>query len=457
MKECAPAARTPSLNFIKMKMKIAIIGGGVSGLSLAYYLESKKIDFVLFEKEKNLGGNAYTRKAIHNGKVKYVDMAVNDFNPHTYVRLMHLLEKTGSLTGRVNVDTTFYSSGRFLFRESDLQNTALGAEIRRFKYEAVEVLRDRKYYRYSVIDYFEEKGYSDEFLNQYLYPRIQGLFFYPPGGMSALPVRFLMNFYALQGGFKYRSEPAATRFNFKGGAGAWIANLARQIPAEKIITGEIPKIERTANGFRVKNARNEVMADKLAFACHADDLCKSYGDILTPEQLAILSRIKYAKMISVAHCDTSYLPVSKSDFSAYNCHVKDPADPGNEYTITYNCNEHQNPTYGGKNSSCDCDYFFVTVNPQKKIGDKYILRDKHGEPLVKEFRRNICDFDLLRAQRELLLQQGIDGIYFTGGYTNGIGLHENCLQQSFEIAEVLHRLQRKPALILALSNSDAAA
>ncbi|MCB0619531.1 MAG: FAD-dependent oxidoreductase, partial [Saprospiraceae bacterium] len=41
-------------------MKIAIIGGGVSGLSLAYHLESQKIDFVLFEKEKQLGGNAHT-------------------------------------------------------------------------------------------------------------------------------------------------------------------------------------------------------------------------------------------------------------------------------------------------------------------------------------------------------------------------------------------------------------
>ena len=114
---------------------------------------------------------------------------------------------------------------------SELKNGELGAEIRRFQYEACEVLRDRQYRRYSVKEYFEEKGYSDRFLQQYLYPRIQGLFFYPPGGVSALPVQFVMNFYALQGGYKQGSAPAAVRFNFKGGAGAWIANLARQIPA----------------------------------------------------------------------------------------------------------------------------------------------------------------------------------------------------------------------------------
>ncbi|TNE60448.1 MAG: FAD-dependent oxidoreductase, partial [Bacteroidetes bacterium] len=107
------------------KMKIAIIGGGVSGLSLAYSLESKGIDFMLFEKEKSLGGNACTRQTEHNGRQKHVDMAVNDFNPDTYHRLTELLDKTGSPTGRVNVNTTFFSSDHFLFRESDLTGTGL--------------------------------------------------------------------------------------------------------------------------------------------------------------------------------------------------------------------------------------------------------------------------------------------------------------------------------------------
>ena len=64
-------------------MKIAIIGGGVSGLSLAHFLHSKNIDFILFERERRLGGNAHTRRVIHNNKKKWVDLAVNDFNPGT--------------------------------------------------------------------------------------------------------------------------------------------------------------------------------------------------------------------------------------------------------------------------------------------------------------------------------------------------------------------------------------
>ena len=41
------------------KLKIAIIGSGISGLSAAYYL-SKKHHVDLFEKQDHFGGHSYT-------------------------------------------------------------------------------------------------------------------------------------------------------------------------------------------------------------------------------------------------------------------------------------------------------------------------------------------------------------------------------------------------------------
>jgi len=145
-------------------------------------------------------------------------------------------------------------------------------------------------------------------------------------------------------------------------------------------------------------------------------------------------------MLSIAHCDPTFLPVNKNDFSAYNCLVNDALKTENtNYTITYNCNEHQNLTNGGDNIGSYDDCFFVTVNPSKKIEDKYIIKDTAGVALQKEFSRNVCDFELLRAQKRLKFHQGEGNLYFIGGYTNGIGLHENCLNQSLKIAEAIDK------------------
>lgn len=56
----------------KTKKKIAIIGGGIAGLTAAYLLNSK-YDITLFEKEDRLGGNAYTHRT---GTGETLDIAV---------------------------------------------------------------------------------------------------------------------------------------------------------------------------------------------------------------------------------------------------------------------------------------------------------------------------------------------------------------------------------------------
>ncbi|WP_444677953.1 FAD-dependent oxidoreductase [Halomonas sp. E19] len=77
-------------------LRIAIIGGGVSGLSLAYYLQklgresARQIEVTLFERKASLGGNAETvwvdlgnRRLPGKPNTPYrrwADLGVNDVN-----------------------------------------------------------------------------------------------------------------------------------------------------------------------------------------------------------------------------------------------------------------------------------------------------------------------------------------------------------------------------------------
>ena len=74
--------------------KIAIIGGGIGGLTAAYLLHGRH-DITLFEKSNRLGGNAYTHK-LKTGEG--ADIAVAAFGKAGYPNFYRLLDELGIKT-----------------------------------------------------------------------------------------------------------------------------------------------------------------------------------------------------------------------------------------------------------------------------------------------------------------------------------------------------------------------
>ena len=71
-----------------MQEKIAIVGGGIAGLTAAYLL-NKKYDITLFEKSGRIGGNAYTHRTKDGIEV---DIAVAAFGKAGYKNFYRMLD-----------------------------------------------------------------------------------------------------------------------------------------------------------------------------------------------------------------------------------------------------------------------------------------------------------------------------------------------------------------------------
>jgi hypothetical protein len=97
-----------------MSFHIAIVGGGVSGLSAAYYLQQhalqsgQALDITVYERKPQFGGNADTVVVElgqwQNGQgapvkpfIRWADLGVNDVNLATYVKLEALMKDIGYL------------------------------------------------------------------------------------------------------------------------------------------------------------------------------------------------------------------------------------------------------------------------------------------------------------------------------------------------------------------------
>ncbi|MEO7495481.1 MAG: FAD-dependent oxidoreductase [Massilia sp.] len=106
-------------------LRVAIIGGGVSGLSTAYYLQkaaatsARQLQIDLYERKATLGGNADTvvvdlgnyidGKGVPHAYLRWADLGVNDVNLATYVKLKAIMQEIGYLDKMKPLqDTTSY-------------------------------------------------------------------------------------------------------------------------------------------------------------------------------------------------------------------------------------------------------------------------------------------------------------------------------------------------------------
>ncbi|MDE9449583.1 FAD-dependent oxidoreductase [Aliiroseovarius sp. Z3] len=413
------------------RRKIAIVGGGISGLSAAYYL-SPNHDVTIYEAAPRLGGHARTVMAGKNGD-QPVDTGFIVFNYVTYPYLTRLFRELNvpvmksEMSFGASIDDGWLEYGlnnlkcitaqkRNLLRP---QFYKMIADILRFGKRAEAAAQDDEK---TIAELVDELGLGQWFRNNYLMPMCGAIWSTPLTEVDQFPAKSLVQFFrnhALLAGLGEHQW-----WTVKGGSVEYVTRLEAVLRTRGVdirLGAPVMRIARMPYGVTVQSAGGEDKGyDDIILACHSDQALAMLGDGATEPEASALDRIRYQPNKAVLHCDASQMPKRRAAWSSWAYRSQDGA-----IGVTYWMNKLQNIP--------EDDPLFVTLNPSTPIA-----ADKIYDEVT--FAHPVFDKAALRAQQELRAMQGLNRTWFAGAYHRH-GFHEDGIASAMRIVRMINQDQ----------------
>jgi len=377
-------------------MKIAIIGGGISGLVSAYLLHGDH-EVTVFEANDYIGGHTHTVDVEREGNHYSVDTGFIVFNEKTYPNFVKLLGRLGvdyqpsrmtfsfrsQLEGREysahNLNTIFGQRRNLL----DPSFYAMVRDILRLRGEFTRLIEQAGDER-PLLPYLRTRGYSKRFLDFFIVPMAAAIWSADPGSVEEFPLRTFARFFLNHGILEVKNP-----FEWKvitGGSARYVEKLTASFRDRIRLKASIRSVTRHADSVDVFPVSGPAERfDHMVLACHSDQALSLLADP-TPAEREVLGAIPYQENLTVLHTDTSVLPERRNLWASWNYLV--PRTGTGRAVLTYDMNILQ--------SLASADEFCVTLNlpdgiaEQKKIGSyvyhhpQYSLaapaaQQRHGE------------------------------------------------------------------------------
>jgi uncharacterized protein len=408
-------------------MRIAIIGGGISGMTAAHLL-SRDHDVTLFESDARIGGHTHTVTVnLPGGRSYAVDTGFIVFNATTYPNFMRLLqrlgvpwqpsdmsfsvqcERTGLLFSPKNLDALFVQR-RNLLRPGFYRMLADAQRFRRAARRLMASGDDTT----TLGAYLRANRYGTLFTDQFLLPMSSALWSSDPDRVGDFPVRYLAQFFHNHGFLNMRHQPQW--LTVRGGSNSYIEPLVRPFRENIRLNSPVTAVRRAPDGVSITVAhQSSERFDHVVMANHSDQALRMLADATDAER-SILGAIPYQENLAVLHTDRRLLPSSPAAWSSWNYHI--PAKPLGRASLTYLMNRLQN--LDAPETLC------VTLNRPDAIAPERVLaRMVYHHP--------IYDPPGLKARRQHALISGHNRTHYCGAYW-GYGFHEDGVNSALAVA-----------------------
>ncbi|TRD22313.1 NAD(P)/FAD-dependent oxidoreductase [Palleronia caenipelagi] len=409
--------------------RVAVIGGGISGLAAAWRLrETHRV--VLYESENRLGGHARTVMAGKRGD-QPVDTGFIVFNRMNYPHLSALFDEL--YVPVANSDMSFgasFDGGRF---EYGLRNLSavfaqprnavdprywrMIRDILRFNARALDVA-DRP--DMSLGELLDRVGTGAWFRDRYLLPLSGAIWSTPAKGILDFPAQALIRFFDNHALLHHTGQHQW--LTVRGGSKEYLSRMSYGLRAAGVklrLGTPVARVTRPGGQIVVTADGQDEVYDDVIFATHSDVALTLLGDPTDNEHNA-LSKLRYKSNKAILHADASVMPVRKKVWSSWNYRAPTGEMP-DHIELTYWMNSLQ--------PIPDDDPLFVTLNPVQNI-DPALVMDEVW------FRHPYYDSAAEEGRAEIRRMNGAQGTWFCGAWMRN-GFHEDGFASAVTVTEAI--------------------
>lgn len=403
-------------------MRIAIVGGGASGMATAYWLDKQKHHVTVFEKQPMLGGHIRTlNKNVRPNQSECDEILENgvlEF-PTVFYNFVAFMQELGVELEPVQIGSAlFFKDGRHFLSKVAIQKNFTGIQ-RLIEYLRLDALYARSAGFIMKMRFSQTHDFYDRPLSEPLnsactrntWLKLLTMYSY------SIPFDIIDNCPAELAIPMLREYASVNWVRIKGGVYSYIEKILERFRGEIFTNVEIGSIFRGSDGVKIVLSNGEILEfDKVVLAAPPDRAIELLSDP-TDAEIKRFSAWKPNYATTLLHSDTSmydrYGIRKLSEFDFFE------TDKGWGYNASLN-------QLCGISSAREYSLAFQLDDTIAK--EQVIHIQKHHTPLYK--------VESFRHRNEVIETNGENNTYHAGAYL-GDGLHEGAITSALRVAKLI--------------------